>query len=346
MPALEKAVRNQVPTIAKALAALDAMEHQLTIARTYDQIRKIIKEASALKVLFDDVAEVKAKAEDAVLLGNRRIAEELRKVPKASGRPPKILSLEGKNKSSGRRATGVPGTSRHRLGKLAGISTDELKATASRLRGQGKDATVTAVVREITQGDKSERRAERERQLASRIMALPEEKSGAIVADPPWKFEPYSRETGMDRAADNHFPTMTTDAIAALDVASIAADDCVLFLWATVPMEPQAHQVMAAWGFKYVSQIIWRKPKPGTGYWFINYHEILLVGVRGHVPAPTPGTQWPSVIEAPLGKHSEKPEIFLQLVEEYFPTLPKIELYRRGPPRPGWAAWGNMVERD
>ena len=25
-----------------------------------------------------------------------------------------------------------------------------------------------------------------------------------IYADPPWRFEPYSRRIGMDRAADNH----------------------------------------------------------------------------------------------------------------------------------------------
>jgi hypothetical protein len=40
---------------------------------------------------------------------------------------------------------------------------------------------------------------------------------------------------------------------------------------------------------------------------------------------------------APRGKHSEKPEVFLQMIEEYLPNLPKIELNRRGSPRPGWA---------
>jgi N6-adenosine-specific RNA methylase IME4 len=57
-------------------------------------------------------------------------------------------------------------------------------------------------------------------------------------------------------------------------------------------------------------------------------------------PAPSPGSQWPSVIEADVGAHSVKPEIFLQMIEQYFPTLPKIELYARGPARPGWSAWG------
>jgi hypothetical protein len=30
--------------------------------------------------------------------------------------------------------------------------------------------------------------------------ALPDERYGAIYADPEWRFETYSRETGMDRA--------------------------------------------------------------------------------------------------------------------------------------------------
>jgi N6-adenosine-specific RNA methylase IME4 len=34
----------------------------------------------------------------------------------------------------------------------------------------------------------------------------------------------------------------------------------------------------------------------------------------------------------------------LELIEKHFPNLPKIELNRRGPPRPGWDAWGNEVE--
>ena len=85
---------------------------------------------------------------------------------------------------------------------------------------------------------KQKLRQERERALAKKIRALPNKRYGVILADPEWRFEPYSRVTGMDRAADNHYPTQTLDQIAALDVASIAADDCVLFLWATAPMLP------------------------------------------------------------------------------------------------------------
>jgi len=73
----------------------------------------------------------------------------------------------------------------------------------------------------------------------------------------------------------------------ALGVASIAAPDSVLFLWATVPMLPQALEVLVAWGFAYKSSFVWVKDRAGTGYWSRNRHEILLIGARGDVPAHT-----------------------------------------------------------
>ena len=38
---------------------------------------------------------------------------------------------------------------------------------------------------------------------------------------------------------------------------------------------------MAAWGFGYVSHCAWVKDRTGTGYWFLNKHELLPVGTRG-----------------------------------------------------------------
>jgi N6-adenosine-specific RNA methylase IME4 len=102
-----------------------------------------------------------------------------------------------------------------------------------------------------------------------------------------------------------------------------------------------ALQVMEAWGFRYVSHAIWDKIHIGTGYWFRNRHELLLVGTKGDVPAPAMGDQFTSVVTIARKEHSAKPEQFLELIEQYFPHLPKIELNRRGSPRPGWDAWGN-----
>lgn len=214
------------------------------------------------------------------------------------------------------------------LAKLSEPKRAELIERAAK----GEDVNAKAAV-------KAEKRETKERDLAQKTQALPAEKFNVIYADPPWRFEVYSRETGMDRAADNHYPTVDTQGICDMKVADIAAADCVLFLWATVPMLPEALQVMAAWGFKYKSHQVWNKDALGTGYWFRNKHELLLVGTNGEIPAPIAGTQMASVIDAPVRDHSRKPVIFRAMIETLFPNLPKIELFARTP-APGWHQWG------
>jgi N6-adenosine-specific RNA methylase IME4 len=232
---------------------------------------------------------------------------------------------------------GVTKMQSSRWQKLGALDDEQFEERAAVAKRQAV-ASVEATAAERT-AEKKERRAEREVELAAKQTALPDKRYGVILADPEWKFEPYSRETGMDRAADNHYPTSELEAIKQRDVASIAAEDCVLFLWATAPMMPQALEVMQAWGFTYKTHAAWRKDRIGTGYWFRGQHELLLVGVKGDVPAPAAGTQWSSVIEAPVREHSAKPDEALRMIESYFPTLPKIELNARRA-RFGWDSWG------
>lgn len=204
----------------------------------------------------------------------------------------------------------------------------------------GREAAVVVNRRGVTQDDKKARRTEREQVLGAQQRALPQRRYGVIYADPPWRFEPYSRETGQDRAADNHYPTMTLNDLVAIETP--AAADCVLFLWATAPMLPEALDVMAAWGFEYRSQCIWAKDRMGTGYWFRSQHEHLLVGTCGNIPAPAMGTQCQSIIHAPVGRHSEKPVEFAEMIESMFPNLPRLEMFAREA-RQGWDAWGNEM---
>lgn len=193
---------------------------------------------------------------------------------------------------------------------------------------------------------KKERRNERERKLGERQQALPEIKAGLILEDYEWDDEVWSRDTGMDRHAANHYPTSVTahtaeEIVARRSIESIVDTDCVLAMWTTVQHLAIALKVMELRKFEYKSHYIWAKDHISLGRWVRSKHEILLIGTRGSPVCPAPGQQWASLIEAPKSVHSAKPDIFLEMLEEYFPTIVKVELNRRGVSRPGWAAWGN-----
>ena len=109
--------------------------------------------------------------------------------------------------------------------------------------------------------------------------------------------------------------TMSLDEICALPVLSLASPDAALFMWTTAPHLRESFDVLVAWGFGYKTNIVWVKDKIGTGYWNRNQHEHLLIGTRGEIPAPAPGEQFPSVINAPRGKHSAKPQIVREMID-------------------------------
>ena len=293
----------------------------------------------------DFLASIKLESFRPLAEQRKRIAQRIKELqPKASNR--QIAKVLGVNRSTVDRDTGAiaPVSAK----KLNQINADKMQSGANAPPVLGGAAAAKAVESSATKEQrklaKQEARIQREAELGAKQVALPDKKYGVIYADPEWRFEVWSRETGLNAAADNHYPTSPIEVIKARDVPSIAADDCVLFLWATVPMLPQALEVMAAWGFLYVTNFAWAKDKAGTGYWNRNQHELLLVGRKGNIPVPAPGTQWPSVINAPIRQHSRKPDEAYELIETYFPTLPKIELNCRGAARSGWDAWGNEVE--
>ncbi|MEE8559446.1 MAG: MT-A70 family methyltransferase [Alphaproteobacteria bacterium] len=172
---------------------------------------------------------------------------------------------------------------------------------------------------------KADARAAKERDLGARTEAANAElaergklrKYNVIYADPPWRFETFSVK-GKRKSADNHYQTMPTEAIKSLAFGGLAATDCVLFLWATAPMLPEALEVLDHWGFAYKSQFVWLKPKAATGFWNRNRHELLLIGTRGAIPAPAPGYQVDSVLEAAADErlaHSEKPASARAMIE-------------------------------
>jgi N6-adenosine-specific RNA methylase IME4 len=158
-----------------------------------------------------------------------------------------------------------------------------------------------------------------------------------VYADPPWRYEYAESST---REIENHYPTATLDELKALEVP--AADDSVLLMWATSPKLAESLELMAAWGFEYRTCMVWVKDKIGMGYYARQRHELLLIGKRGSLPVPDPEDRPDSVVEAPRGPHSAKPDVVYELIERMWPTLTYVELFARRQ-RDRWAAWGNQA---
>lgn len=159
----------------------------------------------------------------------------------------------------------------------------------------------------------------------------------AILADPPWDVHQRG-----NRGADQHYPLMSTAQICALDVAKLAAEACHLWLWSTNNALPDAQQVIAAWGFRYINLLTWVKPRLGLGQYLRNATEQLLFAVRGS--APIRFRSQPTWLFAPVQEHSHKPGEQYAIIERCSPG-PYLELFARRR-RPGWHCWGNEVDAD
>ena len=173
---------------------------------------------------------------------------------------------------------------------------------------------------------------------------FPKQKYAIIYADPPWSY----RNKGTRAAADKHYATMSIEDIKALPVADIAADDCALFLWATFPMLREALETIEAWGFEYKTlAFCWVKRNKkssgwfwGLGNWTRSNPEICLLAVKGRPQRVSASVH--SLIEAPVGKHSAKPEESRERIVELVGDVLRIELFARERV-PGWDVWGDEV---
>lgn len=146
------------------------------------------------------------------------------------------------------------------------------------------------------------------------------------------------------RTAEAHYPTMEVSEIAALPVADLADDNAHLYMWVTNPVlteqrtDRRPMEVVRAWGFEPKTLLTWVKPKWGMGFFYRGRTEHVVFAVRGRCPI-APELREANVFEAPCGRHSEKPDAFMDMVERVSPG-PYLELFARRQ-RFGWDTWGN-----
>ncbi len=248
----------------------------------------------------------------------------------------KLANLKGQTEGA---ALPPRGKTRDRAADQAGVSPRTIQDAAT---VQAADPVLFEQVKEGRIAVDRAARQVRQQQRDAELPPPPPPPEGPfelIYADPPWRL---GRPDGS-RSIENHYPTMTIEQIAALTVP--AAEDAVLFLWAVNGLLPETLEIIRAWGFDYRTNFAWLKDKLGLGQWNRGQHELLLFASRGAVSPPTEDRRLPSVISAPRGRHSAKPETVYDHIEHMYPRLSKLELFARGAGRTGWTSWGNEANQ-
>jgi len=179
-----------------------------------------------------------------------------------------------------------------------------------------------------------------------------ETKFGTVLADPPWQFQNRTGKVAPEHKRLNRYGTMGLDEICELPVSEISADPSHLYLWVPNALLPDGLKVMEAWGFRYVSNIVWHKIRKdggsdgrGVGFYFRNVSELLLFGVRGkNARTLAPGRRQVNMIQSRKREHSRKPDEQYDIIEDCS-WGPRIELFSRGK-RKDWTVWGNQATED
>lgn len=188
------------------------------------------------------------------------------------------------------------------------------------------------------------------------MIQFPNKKYQIIYADPAWSYRDKAR--AGKRGAAFKYPTQNDDWIAQLPVRDIADTNCALFLWVTMPKLFDSKRIIEAWGFEpktfeykfeyKTAGFVWVKRNKrnlatwfwGMGNWTRSNPELCLLAVKGKVKRISASVH--SIIEAPVGKHSQKPPETRDRIIELLGDLPRIELFARER-TPGWDVWGNEV---
>jgi N6-adenosine-specific RNA methylase IME4/ParB-like chromosome segregation protein Spo0J len=294
------------------VAPRDELEHIVRAALVRRQLSQ--SQRAALTLLLVPYEALRAQADE-------RKRANLRRGPEAA-------TLPARGEPTSKLVADLAGTAQRTAQDVMTVYEHDRALFERVVRGEiGADTAASKV-----------RRARRDAQIQP-PPPLPEGPFGLILADLPWA----SGSPDSQFAPEQHYPTMPLAELKAMTVP--AAEDCVLFLWAVNCLLLEAIELCAAWGFRYRNNLAWVKESIGPGVWLRQRHELLLIATRGKLPPPEPEERCDSVIEAPRGRHSEKPEEVYERIERMYPAMTKLELFARGIPRPGWTTWGNQAEQ-
>jgi N6-adenosine-specific RNA methylase IME4 len=173
-------------------------------------------------------------------------------------------------------------------------------------------------------------------------------KYNIIYADPPWT---YKEDHTTNKRSTQKFKVQSKRWLDNLPISSITDKDCALFLWMTMPMLNVCWDLIENWGFKYKTvAFTWVKKNKikqnyfwGMGRWTRANAELCLLCTKDKPKRISASVH--SIIDTPIGKHSQKPTEIRERIVKLLGDIPRIELFAREKVV-GWDCWGDEIKSD
>lgn len=168
-----------------------------------------------------------------------------------------------------------------------------------------------------------------------------------ILADPPWSYR--DKALAGKRGSCCKYTVQDQEWIKSLKVNKLAAEDCCLFLWVTMPKLNEVFEVISNWGFEYKTcAFTWIKKNKkadslfwGMGRWTRANSELCLLATKGNPKRVSAAIH--SVVMSPVEEHSKKPDEVRNRIIQLCGDLPRIELFAREKVE-DWDCIGNELD--
>ena len=172
-------------------------------------------------------------------------------------------------------------------------------------------------------------------------------KYNVIYADPPWK----QTKGGIRKCRPQQKRELDYATLELIDIKNIilnvpTEENHVLFLWTIDKFLHEAELLLP--NYKLHARLIWDKTNGVAPAFTVRFsHEYLLWFYTGTFQkvADAYRGKYTTVLRERATRHSRKPYIARKMIEDFYPSAKRIELFARER-FAGWDAFGNEVDSD